>query len=444
MHTHNDTIAAPATAVGGAIAVIRVSGSQTIQVCDKIFAGKRRVSEVGGNTILYGNIVDGEQILDDVLLSVFRAPHSYTGEDSVEISCHGSRYIVAEILALLSRHSVRMAQAGEFTTRAYLAGKMDLSQAEAVADVIAASSRAAHAIASTQMRGGYSSALADLRGELLQLSSLLELELDFGEEDVEFADRGQLLSSMERIGAEIDKMRDSFSLGNAIKQGVAVAIVGAPNAGKSTLLNRLLGEDRAMVSDIAGTTRDSIEATITIDGVLFRFIDTAGIRSTDDKLEQMGIDRTFNQITQAQVVLQIIDSSATSAPEKLELREDQKHILIYNKIDAHTPVVDSDSLLISAKEGQGITQLCERLRQSIDTSTIYHGDAVVSNSRHYEALNQAHTALQDAMQALRNSTPSDLLAEDLRQITHHIGTITGEITTDEILGNIFSKFCIGK
>ena len=299
----HDTIVAPATAAGGAIAVVRVSGREAFALCDRMFRGRKPLAEADGYTVHYGEIMDGDRIVDDVLAAVFRAPHSYTGEDSVEISCHGSSYIVSEILRLLTAAGGRMAQPGEFTIRAYLAGKLDLSQAEAVADTIAASSRAAHALASTQMRGGYSDELERLRDKLLNLTSLLELELDFSEEDVEFADRTALRETMQRIGAEIDRLRSSFSLGNAIKEGVAVAIAGAPNVGKSTLLNRLLNEERAMVSEIAGTTRDVIEERANIGGILFRFLDTAGIRSTDDRLERMGIERTIESIRRAQLVI---------------------------------------------------------------------------------------------------------------------------------------------
>ena len=315
MLSDHDTIVAPATAPGGAIAVIRVSGAKALTLCDRIFRGRTPLAEAAPYTVHYGTIVDAPaaeaespRIVDDVLATVFRAPHSYTGEDSVEISCHGSSYIVAEILRLLTAAGGRMATPGEFTMRAYLAGKLDLAQAEAVGDLIAASSRAAHALATNQMRGGYSSALETLRDRLLHLTALLELELDFSEEDVEFADRRALRHTMEEIGTEIDRLRDTFALGNAIKEGVPVAITGAPNVGKSTLLNRLLGEERALVSEIAGTTRDVIEERINIDGVLFRFLDTAGIRATDDRLEQMGIERTMESIRRARIIIRMIEA----------------------------------------------------------------------------------------------------------------------------------------
>lgn len=476
IHEH-DTIAAPATAAGGALAVVRVSGNDALAVCDRIFRGRTLLSEAGGNTVHYGRIADGDRTLDDVLVSVFRAPHSYTGENSAEISCHGSSYIVSELLRLLQAAGARMAAPGEFTTRAFLAGKMDLSQAEAVADLIASSSRAAHALASTQMRGGYSEALGTLRDRLLQLASLLELELDFAEEEVEFADRSALRQTMERIAQEIDLLRESFSLGNALKEGVAVAIAGAPNAGKSTLLNRLLNEDRAMVSDIPGTTRDVIEECTLIDGVRFRFLDTAGIRSTNDRLEKMGIERTMTGIARAQIVIYLVDAASLDAKNRsrapkpaastfpdaapassvpgssspriptpeFTLRPEQHLLTVVNKIDTAPGLVLPDNVLaLSAKRGEGLGRLRDALRAHVDTSALYHGDAVVSNSRHYEALTAAVESLRQALAALDSDLPSDLLSEEIRQVTYRLGTITGEITNDEILGTIFSKFCIGK
>lgn len=447
----HDTIVAPATAAGGAIAVVRVSGREAFALCDRVFRGRKPLAEADGYTVHYGEIMDGDRIVDDVLAAVFRAPHSYTGEDSVEISCHGSSYIVSEILRLLTAAGGRMAQPGEFTIRAYLAGKLDLSQAEAVADTIAASSRAAHALASTQMRGGYSDELERLRDKLLNLTSLLELELDFSEEDVEFADRTALRETMQRIGAEIDRLRSSFSLGNAIKEGVAVAIAGAPNVGKSTLLNRLLNEERAMVSEIAGTTRDVIEEWANIGGILFRFLDTAGIRSTDDRLERMGIERTMESIRRAQLVIHLIDASALTAavPEPdFTLRPDQKLLTVANKIDrAPASLTLPENIIgISAKQGTGLDRLCEALCRAVDTDALYHGDPVVSNSRHYEALTTAREALDRALDGLGNGLPADLLSEEIRQVIHALGSITarGAIVPDEVLQNIFSKFCVGK
>ncbi len=447
----HDTIVAPATAAGGAIAVVRVSGREAFTLCDRLFRGRKPLAGAEGYTVHYGEIMDGDRIVDDVLATVFRAPHSYTGEDSVEISCHGSSYIVSEILRLLTAAGGRMAQPGEFTIRAYLAGKLDLSQAEAVADTIAASSRAAHALASTQMRGGYSDELEQLRDKLLNLTSLLELELDFSEEEVEFADRTALRETMQRIGAEIDRLRNSFSLGNAIKEGVAVAIAGAPNVGKSTLLNRLLNEERAMVSEIAGTTRDVIEERANIGGILFRFLDTAGIRSTDDRLERMGIERTMESIRRAQIVIHMIDAPtlAETLPEPdFTLRPDQKILTVANKIDKASASLNlSENIIaISAKQGTGIDHLCDALRRTVDTEALYHGDPVVSNSRHYEALTTAREALDRALDGLGNDLPADLLSEEIRQVIHHLGSITarGSIAPDEVLQNIFSKFCIGK
>lgn len=447
----HDTIVAPATAAGGAIAVVRVSGREAFTLCDRLFRGRKPLAGAEGYTVHYGEIMDGDRIVDDVLATVFRAPHSYTGEDSVEISCHGSSYIVSEILRLLTAAGGRMAQPGEFTIRAYLAGKLDLSQAEAVADTIAASSRAAHALASTQMRGGYSDELERLRDKLLNLTSLLELELDFSEEEVEFADRTALRETMQRIGAEIDRLRNSFSLGNAIKEGVAVAIAGAPNVGKSTLLNRLLNEERAMVSEIAGTTRDVIEERANIGGILFRFLDTAGIRSTDDRLERMGIERTMESIRRAQIVIHMVDAPtlAGALPEPdFTLRPDQKILTVANKIDKASASLNlpENIIAISAKQGTGIDHLCDALRRTVDTEALYHGDPVVSNSRHYEALTTAREALDRALDGLGNDLPADLLSEDIRQVIHHLGSITarGSIAPDEVLQNIFSKFCIGK
>lgn len=451
MNTPNDTIVAPATAAGGAIAVVRMSGPSALAICDTVFSGARRAGEAAGYTVLYGTIADGARVLDDVLVTVFRAPHSYTGEDAVEISCHGSRYIVRELLALLVRRGARMATPGEFTSRAFLGGKLDLSQAEAVADLIASGSRAAHTLATDQMRGGYSAELETLRGELLRLASLLELELDFGEEEVEFADRTELRAAMERIGAKIDRLIDSFALGNAIKEGVAVAIAGAPNVGKSTLLNRLLNEERAMVSEIAGTTRDVIEERANIGGILFRFLDTAGIRSTDDRLERMGIERTMESIRRAQLVIHLIDASALTAavPEPdFALRPDQKLLTVANKIDrAPASLTLPENIIgISAKQGTGLDRLCEALRRAVDTDALYHGDPVVSNSRHYEALTTAREALDRALDGLGNGLPADLLSEEIRQVIHALGSITarGAIVPDEVLQNIFSKFCVGK
>lgn len=451
MNTDHDTIVASATAAGGAIAVIRISGGEAFAVCDRIFRGRRPLAEADGYTVHYGTIAEGDRVIDDVLAAVFRAPHSYTGENSVEISCHGSSYIVSEILRLLIAAGGRMAQPGEFTIRAYLAGKLDLSQAEAVADIIASSSRAAHALAANQMRGGYSDALEGLCEKLLELTALLELELDFSEEEVEFADRAQLREAMQRIGAHIDALRNSFTLGNAIKEGVAVAITGAPNVGKSTLLNRLLNEERVLVSDIAGTTRDVIEERINIDGVVFRFLDTAGIRATDDRLEQMGIQRTMSSIERAQIVIYMTDAArlAAGAPVAPEfpLRADQKLLVLVNKTDtAPDCPLPEGTIGISARNGDGIESLRRILRSFVDTEALYHGDAIVSNNRHYEALTAAGDALRRALDGLNNSLQTDLLSEEIRQVIHHVGSVTGRnsLASEEVLKHIFSKHCVGK
>lgn len=493
----HETIVAPATTPGGALAVIRLSGTEAVACCDRIFRGRTPLAEAGGHTLHYGRIVDGTRVVDDVLVSVFRAPHSYTGEDSAEISCHGSPYIVSEILRLAIAAGARMAEPGEFTVRAYLAGKMDLAQAEAVADLIASSSKAAHTLATTQLRGGYSSRLDSLRDELLHLCSLLELELDFSEEEVEFADRAQLRTIMRRIGEEIGRLRDSFALGNAIRDGIPVAIVGAPNAGKSTLLNRLLGDERALVSDIAGTTRDVIEERLVVDGVVFRLLDTAGIRQTDDRLERMGIERSLECISRARIIVRLhdatqLDTLRTDSPSPLQttcdastaatggehpasacpegeapaapesaarktatalptpdfpVRKDQQLIDAVNKCDLAPEVhLPDGALRLSARTGTGIDELLLHLRRSVDTRGLYHGDPVVSSTRHFEALSAASTSLDEALRSLDTHLPADLLSEDLRVVIRHLAAITGRgaITSDEILAEIFSKFCIGK
>jgi tRNA modification GTPase len=435
-------IVAPASATGGAIAVIRVSGEGSIALCDKVFRGRKALTEAATHTLHYGDIMDGEQVVDDVLVSVFHAPHSYTGEQSVEISTHGSRYIVNRIITLLCEHGARLAEPGEFSARAFAAGRIDLSQAEAVADIIAADSQAAHLIASTQMRGGYSDTLNGLRNKLIELTSLLELELDFGEEDVVFADRSRLEQMLIATMEVVEKLKNSFHTGNAIRNGVGVAIIGAPNVGKSTLLNRLVGEQRAMVSDIAGTTRDTIEESIVIDGIRFRFIDTAGIRTTDDTLERMGIERTLSAIKRAQIVISMAEPAGDF--ERVELSENQTLIHVVNKADTTPERNNSQAIYISARENVGIENLTHALRETVDTTAAYRGEAVVSNLRHYEALTAAHTALAAAHTALVNDISSELLAEDIRLAINHIGEITGSITSDTILQSIFSSFCIGK
>lgn len=486
----NDTIAAPATAAGGALCVVRVSGPRAIDICDTIFRGRTTLAAAKTASAHYGSLTDTTAgVIDEAIVTVFRAPHSYTGEDSVEISAHGSSYVVRALMQALARAGARPARAGEFTRRAFLAGRMDLAQAEAVADMIASSSRAAHAVAATQMRGAYSHELQELRRQLLDITSLLELELDFSEEEVEFADRTQLDTLLRRTRDKVAALARSFALGNALKEGVAVAIVGSPNVGKSTLLNRLVGEERAMVSDIAGTTRDTVEARINIDGVDYRFIDTAGVHQTDDKLELMGIDRTRQALEKARMVLWIttadepcsnignkVDSNIgnpsghnvhntpdTEAALKaefaaatgIELAPEQILYRIINKIDLqpHTESAsavtaegteDKYTIRLSAKTGEGIRALVAALARSVDATAAYRGEAIVTNQRHYHALCEALTALDAALDGLHHGLTSELLSEDIRAAINHLGEITGEITSDDILQNIFSKFCIGK
>ena len=436
-------IAAVATATGGAIAVIRVSGSGAVECCDRIFKGRKPLSEALPNTVHYGYIMDGGRTVDDVLATVFRAPHSYTGEDSVEISIHGSAYIASEVMSLLLRNGARAARAGEFSARAFAAGKLDLSQAEAVADIIAAGSRAELAMASSQMRGGYSQTLRELRGRLLEITSLLELELDFSEEDVEFADRKKLGAMLSETEGIVSRLAESFRTGNAIRNGIRVAIVGAPNVGKSTLLNRLLEDDRAMVSEVAGTTRDTIEEEMTIDDIRFHFVDTAGLRSSDDRLERMGMERTRRAIESAQIVIRMVEPEVKEIGPLPE-SEGKREIIVVNKIDRSGERNIPDAIYISAREGVGIDKLCRALRSTVDTDGVYRGEAVVSNIRHYDALQRARESIVKAQDGLVGGISSELLSEELRMATDALGEITGEITSDEILQNIFSKFCIGK
>ncbi len=452
----HDTIVAPATPAGGALCLIRMSGAEAIAICDGVFRGKVTLSDAKTATAHYGNIVDGEDVVDDVVVTLFRAPHSYTAEDSVEISTHGSRYIVNRIVGLLVSHGARMAEAGEFTRRAFLAGRLDLSQAEAVADIIVADSQAAHAVAATQMRGGYSSKLQMLRQRLLHIVSLLELELDFSEEDVEFANRTELRNLLEELNDEVVRLRDSFALGNVLKHGVTVAIAGRPNVGKSTLLNALAGEDRAMVSDIAGTTRDTIEAVVNMGGVVYRFVDTAGLHDTADRLERMGMERTTEALRNAMIVLWLTDNVASSFETDMagyEVPEGQKIYRVVTKADLHEGEDDwlarlsnntYPTLAISAKSGEGMSQLRDSLVLAADATAAYAGDVIVSNRRHHEALSHSAESLDAALRGMEQGDPADLLSEDIRQVIYHLGTITGEITSDDILHNIFSHFCIGK
>lgn len=449
MYSPTDTIVAPATALGGALMVIRLSGREAVAIADRIFHAKQPLTEAAGYTVHYGTIGPQEHPVDEVVATLFRAPRSYTGEDTVEFSCHGSSYITSEVLRLAIEAGARMAEPGEFTRRAYLNGKLDLSEAEAVADLIASESRAAHQLAMQQMRGGYSSALEGLREELLGLTALLELELDFGEEDVEFADRKQLKQTMLHIDEEIARLRRSFRLGNAIKEGIPVALVGAPNVGKSTLLNCLLGEERAMVSAIAGTTRDVIEECMTIDGVRFRLLDTAGLRHTEDTLEQMGIERTRQSLERAEVVVWLLD--ATTIGEELPtpdftLHEGQRCLMVANKTDLCPNCTLPDGVIaLSAKAGRGIEVLRRRLRATIPTDHL-EGATIVSSLRHYEALTTASTALEGALHGLQEGLPTDLLSEEIRSVITAISTITGRgtILPDEVLAHLFSHFCIGK
>ena len=465
----DDTICAIATAQGGAIGTIRVSGKEAISITDKIFtqAGGAPLSERKPYTLTFGHIMsENGEIVDEVLVSLFRGPHSYTGEDSTEISCHGSSYILQQVMQLLVKNGCRAAGPGEFTQRAFLNGKMDLSQAEAVADLIASTSAATHRMAMSQMRGGFSRELSALREKLLHLTSLMELELDFSDhEELEFADRSELSEIASQVETVINGLVHSFSVGNAIKNGIPVAIIGETNAGKSTLLNALLNEERAIVSDIHGTTRDVIEDTMNIDGVMFRFIDTAGIRETSDKIESIGIERSFQKLDQASIVLWVIDS--TEAKAQIEALKDKviprcegkKLILVMNKCDV-TPdpavfVSDTEiffpenvcmeTISISAKNRKGIADLQELLVKAAALPEVTQNDVVVSNIRHYEALTHALEAIHRVQDGLEMNLSGDLVSQDLRECLFHLAEIVGgEITNDEVLGNIFRNFCIGK
>ena len=450
-----DTICALATAPGGAIGIIRISGPQALEILSRVFRGKGDVQTFSANTIHYGHIVEYDAVLqhpvpiDEVMVSVFRAPHSYTGEDSAEISCHGSRYILNKVLALLIEKGCRQAGPGEFTQRAYLNGKMDLSQAEAVADLIASTNKATHQMAMSQLRGHFSSQLAQLREQLLKLTSLLELELDFSDhEDLEFADRSELLELTKTIDHHITRLATSFETGQALKQGIPVAIVGKTNVGKSTLLNRLLKDDRAIVSDVHGTTRDTIEDTIDINGITFRFIDTAGIRQTTDEIEQIGISRTYAAIDKARIVLWLIDSEPEES-ENAEMQqrcEDKSLIIIQNKIDKSDNTTSRQgTIAISAKYGQGINALEQAIYQAANIPTIQENDVIVTSSRHYDALVRAHDHLLRVLDGMAQNISGDLLSEDLRLTLDTLAEITGgQITPNEVLGNIFKNFCVGK
>ena len=456
----NETICALATAPGGALGIIRISGAQTLEILSRIFT--KNLADAHPNTIHYGHIVEQAAvpqqqtkqaiIVDEVLVSVFRAPHSYTGEESAEISCHGSRYILNKVLELLIQQGCRMANPGEFTQRAYLNGKMDLTQAEAVADLIASTNQATHQMALSQLRGHFSSKLAQLREQLLKLTSLLELELDFSDhEDLEFADRSELMELTKEIDTHITKLARSFETGQALKQGIPVAIVGKTNVGKSTLLNALLKDDRAIVSDVHGTTRDTIEDTIDIKGVTFRFIDTAGIRQTQDTVEQIGIERTYAAIDKARIVLWIIDSNPSSEEiSNILQRIKDKHLIVVrnksDKGDINNFTLPHHSLVsISAKFGKGIDKLEQAIHEAADIPALTDNDIIVTNARHYEALTRSHVCIQRVIDGLQMQLSGDLLSEDLRQALDTLAEITGgQITPNEVLGNIFKNFCVGK
>ena len=466
---NEDTICAIATAHGmGAIAVVRISGSDAFPIVAQIFQQNGKafdMDKVLSHKAYFGRIVDGDEMLDEVLVTFFKGPHSFTGEDSVEISVHGSVFIQQRLLQALIAKGCRMAEPGEFTRRAFVHRKFDLAQAEAIADLIASQNAAAHRVAMNQMKGGFSDELKTLRDKLLEITALMELELDFSEEDVEFADRTQLNLLLDQAITHITRLTESFRLGNAIKNGIPVAIVGETNTGKSTLLNALLGEERAIVSDIAGTTRDTIEETLNIDGTLFRFIDTAGLRETDETIEKIGIERSYKKLSEADIVIGMLDATkdydamreaARNILQKTDLTQ-QVLFLLLNKIDkkaAEKSLCDrlrydlqieigkTEILLISAKQGIGLDDL--RLKLAACKSNFDTNATLVTNLRHYEALRNALESLKAVRQSLADNIPTDLVAQDLRLALHHLGTITGEVTTDEVLGTIFSRFCVGK
>ncbi|KFF03576.1 tRNA uridine-5-carboxymethylaminomethyl(34) synthesis GTPase MnmE [Flavobacterium reichenbachii] len=464
---NHDSIVALATPSGaGAIAIIRISGAEAISIGNSVFKSikGKDLTKQKTHTLHLGHIVDDAKTLDEVLVSLFKGPNSYTGEDTIEISCHGSTYIQQQIIQLLLRKGCRMADAGEFTLRAFLNGKLDLSQAEAVADLISSDNEASHQIAMQQMRGGFSNEIAKLREELLNFASLIELELDFAEEDVEFADRSQFNDLLNRIEFVLKRLIDSFSVGNVIKNGIPVAIVGEPNVGKSTLLNALLNEERAIVSDIAGTTRDTIEDELVIGGIGFRFIDTAGIRETKDVVESIGIKKTFEKIEQAQLVIYLMDSlkfqvsseSFIVEIEKIKNKYPLKQILIVcNKIDqlnqtelqniqTELEILNLKQIFLSAKNKEGVEDLKNQLLSFVNTGALRNNETIVTNTRHYDSLLKALDEIQKVKFGLESNLSSDLMALDIREALYQFGLITGQVTNDELLGNIFANFCIGK
>jgi tRNA modification GTPase len=461
--TQKDTICAIATPSGtGAIAVIRLSGPESIVIAFQLFKPANSafsLSNIESHKIYFGKIIFENELVDEVLLSYFKAPASYTGEDVIEISCHGSEFVQQKIIELLLQKGARSANPGEFTMRAFLNRKLDLSQAEAVADLIASQSKMAHQLAINQMRGGFSEKIKDLRTKLLNFASLIELELDFSEEDVEFADRKQMKSLITELKSELTYLIKSFQIGNVIKKGIPVAIIGKPNVGKSTLLNAILNEEKAIVSEMPGTTRDFIEDTIVMDGYTFRFIDTAGLRHSDDIVENLGIQRTYDKIAQATLILYVFDISSTDKNQindiinefKHYIEDENKHfILVGNKIDqlselpSHLKeILELDALFVSAKRKENIHLLAKTLVSKVKNKSIV-SDVLVSNTRHYDALQQSLNAVLQVEQGFENSLTTDLIAIDIHQALHYLGTITGEVTTNEVLGNIFSKFCIGK
>lgn len=450
MYSFNETIAAIATPPGeGAIGVIRLSGKEAITIADKIFSGKQ-LSAQPSHTIHFGKIVDGEDVVDEVVVSLYKGPKSYTGEDVVEISCHGSQYVLERVLNLCLSNGAHVAKAGEFTQRAFLNNKMDLAQAEAVADLIASQSGAAHKAAIHNLRGGFSSELAELREQLIQFSALLELELDFSEEDVEFADRTRFYELIAVLTSATQQLINSFGLGNVIKKGVSVAIVGKPNAGKSTLLNALLNEDRAIVSEIAGTTRDSIEEVLNINGILFRLIDTAGIREhTSDIVETMGVQRSRDIMKRADIIVYLFDVNEESAEELQKQKgifeqEGARYLLVANKTDIGEQRYGDEVLYISAKNKENIQALRQSLYDNVIDGRVSTEGTIVTNARHHASLQEVQRSLQDIKAGLDNNISGDLISLDVRRCLHYLGEITGQVTTEDKLDYIFSKFCIGK